>query len=90
MVAATHVAVDTGRVGADVLDRLIGVLDRIGLPTRADDLAPTQRLVDAMKHDKKVADGRVRLVVPDHIGGVSIVSDTPAEVIAAAWDSLRK
>lgn len=89
MVAAAHVGVATGRIGADVLDRLMGLLNRIGLPTRADDLAPTPRLVEAMQLDKKVTDGKVRLVLPDKIGAVTIVDDTPADAIAAAWDFIR-
>jgi 3-dehydroquinate synthase len=89
MVAAVYVGVETGRIGADVLDRLMGLLNRIGLPTNAGDLAPTARLVEAMQFDKKVADGKLRLILLDKIGAVSIVDDTPADVISAAWDFLR-
>jgi 3-dehydroquinate synthase len=43
-----------------------------------------------MKLDKKVASGRVRLVLPDRLGSVSIVSNTPDEKIVAAWEWIRK
>lgn len=88
MVAATRLAVDAGRCSADVLARLIKLLDRIGLPTRAAGLPPADELMGVMMHDKKVADGRIRLILPDRMGAVSIVNDTPATAIAQAWRSL--
>jgi 3-dehydroquinate synthase len=90
MVAATTLAVSTGRCDASLLDRLVALLDRVGLPTRSDQLADTELLMGIMQTDKKVKDGQVRLILPDRLGAVSIVNDTPAEQIAAAWDALRK
>jgi 3-dehydroquinate synthase len=89
MVAATRLAASAGRVKPQLLDRLVQLLNRIGLPTRAADLAPTPQLIDAMRLDKKVAAGRIRLILPDKLGAVSIVNDTPDAAIVAAWDSLR-
>ncbi len=89
MVAATRLAVSAGRVPGDLLDRLVALLNRIGLPTRAPDLAPTPVLIESMRLDKKVAGGRIRLVLPDRLGAVSMVSDTPDDAIAAAWETLR-
>ena len=90
MVAATHLAVAAGRCPGDVADRLTRLLQRIGLPTSADDLPPTDDLLDAMAMDKKVADGRLRFVLPDRIGHVDIVSDVPRQAVAAAWEAIRK
>ena len=89
MVAATTLAVSTGRCDASLLDRMIALLDRIGLPTSSDQLADTDLLMGIMQTDKKVKDGQVRLILPDRLGAVSIVNDTPAEQIVAAWDALR-
>lgn len=89
MVAATSLAVSTGRCDASLLDRLVALLDQIGLPTSSDQLADTDLLMGIMQADKKVKDGKVRLVLPDRLGAVSVVDDTPAEVIAAAWDAIR-
>ncbi|MGB0766990.1 MAG: 3-dehydroquinate synthase family protein [Phycisphaeraceae bacterium] len=89
MVAATSLAVSAGRCEGAVLDRLVALLDRIGLPTSSDQLAETDLLLGLMQADKKVKDGNVRLVLPDRLGAVSIVDETPAEKIAAAWDALR-
>ena len=90
MVAATGLAVDTGRCGAEVQSRLTRLLDRIGLPTTCTDLAPTPLLIETMRMDKKVANGRIRLVLPDRLGNVSVVADVPETAIAAAWDALRE
>jgi len=89
MVAATRLAVDTGRCQPGVLERLIHLLDRIALPTCADDLPSTPVLLDAMCLDKKVQAGRLRLVLPDQMGAVSIVSDVPGHAITSAWESIR-
>ena len=89
MVAATTLAVSAGRCDSSLLDRLVALLDRIGLSTSSDQLADTDLLMDIMLADKKVKDGQVRLVLPDRLGAVSIVNNTPPEQVAAAWDALR-
>ena len=92
MVAATHLAVDLKRCPPHLLDDLTGLLDKLGLPTRDPNLAPTAMLMKAMGADKKVRGGQVRLILPDGAGtsaGVSIVGDVDPEKIRAAWDALR-
>ena len=89
MVAATKLAVDDGRCDADVLTRLVALLDRIGLPTQSGDLVSTDQLMAAMKLDKKVKDDRIRLVLPDSMGAVSVVDDTAIQKIEAAWAAVR-
>jgi 3-dehydroquinate synthase len=88
MIAAMHLAVDAGRVPSSLLDRLVRLLARIGLPIRGH-LAPTPQLVESMRLDKKVADGKIRLVLPDRLGAVSIVNDTPEAAIEKAWKAVR-
>ncbi|MEZ6189776.1 MAG: 3-dehydroquinate synthase [Phycisphaerales bacterium] len=89
MVAATRLAVEQGRCDASLTDKLVALLNKIGLPTKAHDLPATDKLMAIMRSDKKVADGRVRLVLPDKLGAVSIVKDTPDAAVVKAWDSLR-
>lgn len=89
MVAATRLAVDAGRCAPAVLDRLTQLLTHIGLPTSSDRLAPDDALLAVMRSDKKVRDGRVRLVLPDAMGKVSVVGDTPEPAVRAAWQALR-
>lgn len=89
MVAATTLAVANGRCDGGLLDRLVSLLDRIGLPTSSDKLADTNLLMSIMQTDKKIKDGKVRLILPDRLGAVSIVNDTAPKAIAEAWDALR-
>jgi 3-dehydroquinate synthase len=87
MVAAARLAADTGR--CDIVDQLVALLDKLGLPTATADLPATDKLMSMMRSDKKVADGKVRLVLPDRLGAVSIVNDTPDAAVTAAWDAIR-
>lgn len=89
MVAAASLAAQTGRCEPSVPEKLTRLLDRIGLPTRSDKLVPTDTLLESMRLDKKVADGRLRLVLPDRMGAVSIVDSTPDTAVAAAWEAIR-
>lgn len=88
MVAATRLAVDAKRCDAALLDRLIALLERIGLPTTMQGGLDAQRLLDLMRSDKKVAGGRIRLILPEALGKVTIANDTPDDAILAAWRSL--
>ena len=81
MVAATSLAVAQGRCDNSLLERLVALLDRIGLPTSSDQLADTDLLMGIMQSDKKVKDGRVRLVLPDRLGAVSVVGDTASAIL---------
>jgi len=89
MIAAAKLAEDTGRCEPGVTKKLTALLTKTGLPTKAIDLPKTTKLMDLMRSDKKVKDSKVRLVLPDHLGAVSVVSDTPDDAVVKAWDSLR-
>ncbi|MCC7145831.1 MAG: 3-dehydroquinate synthase [Phycisphaeraceae bacterium] len=89
MVAATRLAVAAGRCPAEVLKRLMGLLERIGLPTRGEALPETEELIGYMQVDKKVSGGKIRLVLPERMGAVSVVSDVGLGAIAEAWEGLR-
>ena len=89
MVAATHFAVEAGRCDPMVLKRLRKLLVRVGLPTTTAALAPVDQLMNTMQLDKKVADGQIRLILPDRLGQVSIVSDSRESDVAAAWNAIR-
>ncbi|MCC7204423.1 MAG: hypothetical protein IT441_05040, partial [Phycisphaeraceae bacterium] len=44
----------------------------------------------AMRIDKKVADARIRLILPTSLGQVVIANDAPDAAIEAAWETVRK
>ena len=58
----------------DELDRLKSLIERAGLPTALPS-PEMSKMTAAMKHDKKVLQGKVRFVLPESIGKV-FISDT--------------
>jgi 3-dehydroquinate synthase len=63
--------------------RLRNVLEKAGLPTDLPKLDPAV-LLDAMKHDKKVSEGRIRFALPKSIGEACITGDVSTSVIERA------
>lgn len=85
MVAAVRLAAARGALAVADAERIVALLEAVGLPTRLPRAAPRAALVEAMGSDKKVARGRIRLILPVAIGRAMIVEDASAEEIAAAW-----
>ena len=89
LIASSRLAASLGRCERELPPRIETLLRRIGLPVASAKLPPTDVLMDAMTQDKKVKDGRLRLVLPDRMGAASVVTDTPSDEVRRAWDSLR-
>jgi shikimate kinase/3-dehydroquinate synthase len=70
------------------LEALLGS-EGIGLPIRAQGLPDSARMMGLMLDDKKVAGGRLRLILPTSPGHVVVVDDPPADAVAYALDSIR-
>ncbi len=89
MVAAVAMSVDTGRCDPSCLDRMIAVLEAMGLPTRAVDL-DVDRVLELTARDKKRARGRDRYQLTTGIGFVSVAEDLPEGAPRAALHALRR
>jgi len=89
MVAATGLALDLGRIDGGLMRRLLGLLEAAGLPVYDKRLPRTAALLEAMRHDKKVAGGTIRLVLPAGPGRVVVDEGVDEAAIAAAWDGIR-
>ncbi len=76
MVLECRLAERLGWIDAALTERLIALLDRLGLPNAAGPLDP-DALLDAMTRDKKNRAGRVRFVLPRRLGQVEL-TDAPA------------
>lgn len=83
MVAAAWTAELLGLAESEVRNRVVTVLERLGLPTSFPRL-DADRLIEAMRHDKKAVSGRLRLVLPLRIGEVQLVKDVSEEVVREA------
>ncbi|HMN95592.1 MAG TPA: 3-dehydroquinate synthase [Phycisphaerales bacterium] len=93
--AAMRLARLRGMVAEAQVRRVERLLDAIGLPTRvppakADRAAAVDRdrVLRAMRVDKKNRAGRIRLVLPDGIGRVRIIDDVPEAEIREAWEEV--
>ena len=85
MTCAARLAEKLGRVDAEFSARQRRLLEAFGLPIA---LPPLDRdkILEAMKHDKKVQHGRLRLVLPDRLGHVELVEDIAAGDLRAALE----
>jgi 3-dehydroquinate synthase len=88
MTAASFTAAKAGLLSESDRQRIVATIKKAGLPTGGIKLA-TAEIAGAMNFDKKVAGGKVRLVLPQGIGRVVIRDDIPHDMISAAIDSLR-
>jgi 3-dehydroquinate synthase len=74
-------ATDTGRIEA--------LVRRARLPLRAPTGLDQARMLDLMAVDKKVQDGRLRLVLMKALGQAVIVDDAPRPLICQTLDACR-
>jgi 3-dehydroquinate synthase len=75
MMAATMSA-EAGLMKADELERVRALLERAGLATKAERVAARDALAH-MRHDKKVAQGRMRFVLMRGIGDAIVTAEYP-------------
>jgi 3-dehydroquinate synthase len=82
MAAAAAMSQACGFLGAAEVERVNRLLQRAGLPTSARDVA-ADAVLERMQLDKKVQDGRVRLVLLRSIGEAYLSADYPPAALRA-------
>lgn len=87
MTAAASLAEKLQLLTAEDRLRIISVIQKVHLPTGGLKLDP-EAILRAMTLDKKVRDGKIRLVLPDGIGKAVIRDDIPADQIREAIASI--
>lgn len=86
-IAATNMAIHRGILDIVSHARIKGLLEKIGLlanPPRIDPSAAMQM----MYNDKKIRDGKLRIILPTSIGSAEIIADARPEEILAAMASI--
>jgi len=83
MTCAARLAQQLGRVDESFVKRQLDLLTALGLPTDVPNVAPDD-LIDLMYHDKKVASGELRFVLPTRLGHVELVRGVRTDDILAA------
>ena len=88
MIAATHIAVMTGRIDSNTALRISNAVLGLGKLPRIE--ARSRDILHLLRTDKKTRDGVVHFVLPRQIGKVEIVNDVPEKVVIVAMNELRR
>jgi 3-dehydroquinate synthase len=84
MVLAAKLSARLGRASAADAERLVGLLDRLGLPTTVPENLSAAALLERMRLDKKAVSGALRLILWRGIGQAEVVRDVAdAEILQA-------
>ena len=89
LVAASHAAWAAGVCGPEVQQTCTDLLKSLGLPVSVKGLPSNEELIERMQTDKKVADGKLRLVLPTRLGSAKLFDNCPLEGVAAGWSAIR-
>jgi len=85
MLAAGRISNQMGMLDRNELARLKCVIERADLPTEIPRLK-AKRLIPAIKHDKKILEGKIRFVLPTSIGTAIIDEVSPSLIEQALGD----
>jgi 3-dehydroquinate synthase len=88
MVAATHIALSTGKLDSATAGRITNAVLSLGRLPRMK--IKTASIVKRLHSDKKTRQGVVHFILPRDIGKVEIVSDVPEPAIQLAVEEIRK
>lgn len=85
MLMAADFSCALGRIAADDVERLRQLLVALQLPVKlsahGEQMPLVEDMLQAMGMDKKVTDGRLRFVVADRIGAVSLLDEYPQKTL---------
>lgn len=90
--AAAFAALRMKRINEAEADAIETIVSALGLPTklaqRGEALPSVDALMSTMLLDKKVADGKIHLILPHGLGRAIVASDVPESIVRAAWAHL--
>jgi len=89
MIAAAHLSCQDGHIDSETMERIDRAVLTIGpLPPIVD--VPFERLLDAMKRDKKREDDQIVFVLLQKIGKTLIRSGIAEDKLAAVWEEVLR
>ena len=88
MIAATHIALSTGKLDSVTAGRISNSILGFGRLPRME--LKTANILKRLRSNKKTRQGVVHFVLPREIGKVEIASDVPEAIIRSAIDEIRK
>ncbi|WP_440940151.1 3-dehydroquinate synthase [Immundisolibacter sp.] len=90
MVMAAQLSCRMGKLDGDSVHRIVSLIERAGLPVRLPASIGTADLLRLMAGDKKVLDGRQRLVVLDAVGQGVVVEGVSQGLLSEVIDGCRE
>ena len=81
IIAACAISVKKAGLSIAEVKAVVDLLERFGLPTKLPDDSTHQKILDALKFDKKFEQGQIRFVVAPKIGSANLSSDVTMEDI---------
>ena len=89
MVMAADLSMRRGDISANDLDRIINLLVRAKLPVKAPQDMNVEQFIELMGVDKKVLDGRLRLVLLTSLGKAIVTSDVDKALLLQTFAACR-
>jgi 3-dehydroquinate synthase len=80
MLAAAKISNKMGLLDKNELISLKGIIRRAGLTTELPDLE-VARIIQAIKHDKKMLRGKIRFILPRALGDVFITDEVSLSLV---------
>jgi len=87
MIAATHIALSTGKLDGLTAGRISDAVRGFGRLPRME--FKTVNILKRLRSDKKTRQGVVHFILPREIGKVEITSDVPEAIVRSAVDKIR-
>jgi 3-dehydroquinate synthase len=81
MVAASQLAVELEMWDFECHRRQLALIKKAGLPVKLPAGLDVEAIVESLQTDKKVRGGKVRFVLPAHIGAATVTDQVPAHLI---------
>ena len=88
MLAATHIALSTGKLDSVTAGRIMNAVLSLGELPRMD--VKTASILKRLKADKKTRQGVVHFILPREIGKVEITSEVAEAAVRGAVEEIRK
>jgi 3-dehydroquinate synthase len=89
MVMAADLSMRRGDLSSNDFSRIVNLLTRAKLPTKAPQDMTAEQFVDLMGVDKKVLDGRLRLVLLTSLGEAIVTSDIDKSLLLQTFAACR-
>jgi 3-dehydroquinate synthase len=88
IVAACAISIKRAGLPPEQRDAIVDLLQRFELPTTLPKQFPREKILNALKFDKKFEGGKIRFVVTPHIGMAHVTNDATQEDIREAIKAL--